>query len=461
VAAVAVAAAAAPGSGGSEMSHPTGWEITCSAMSPPNAGEAVSSGPAAPGADTRPLTGIRICDFTGQLAGAGATRYLAAFGAQVIRIEDPVKQGRWDILRGNGPFVDDRRGINLGGAFNNHNIEKLGITLNLRTDRAKELLRQLVAISDVVGDNFAAGVLDRLGFGSEQLKEIRPDIVYVSNSGFGSSGPYDRYKTWGPVVQAVSGLTFASGLPDQPPAGWGYSYMDHQGGNWMAIAILGALFHRRRTGEGQWVDMACTEPALAMAGPALLDFSVNGRPLRRPGMPNSNRSQFPAMAPHGIYQSAGDDDWVAISCRDDDDWAALGEVVGQPWVKEERFATQALRLQHEDELDDLMAQWTQTRDRVEVADALRNAGVPATIVAQPQDRIDHDPSTEAWGLWPTAHHTEMGEVRVEGLPVHLSRTDWAIDHGAPCLGEHNDFVLGDLLGLDGDEIAALREAGVI
>ena len=175
---------------------------------------------------TKALSNLRICDFTGQLAGAGATRHLAAFGAEVIRIEDPVNEGRWDILRGNAPFVDERRGIDLGGAFNNHNVEKKAITLNLRTDTGKQLLTELIGKSDVVSENFSAGVMDRLGFGYEDLARIKDDIIYVSNSGFGASGPYKPFKTWGPIVQAVSGLTFSSGLPDQPSAGWGYSYMD-------------------------------------------------------------------------------------------------------------------------------------------------------------------------------------------------------------------------------------------
>src|SRR5712691_2366524 len=170
----------------------------------------------------RALDHIRICDFTGQLAGAGATKFLAAFGAQVIRIEDPVNEGRWDILRGGMPYVDERRGINLGGSFNNHNVEKLGITLNLRTARGKELLHELVRISDVVSENFAAGVFARLGLSYEELCRLRADVIYMSNCGFGHSGPYRDFKTWGPIVQAIAGLTFSSGLPEQPSAGWGY-----------------------------------------------------------------------------------------------------------------------------------------------------------------------------------------------------------------------------------------------
>ncbi|MFM7119003.1 MAG: CoA transferase, partial [Gammaproteobacteria bacterium] len=170
---------------------------------------------------TAALAKYRICDFTGQLAGAGATKWLAAFGAEVIRIEDPVRQGRWDILRGMEPYKDDRRGIDLGGAFNNHNTGKYGITLNLRTDKARAILAELVRQSDVVTENFAAGVLDSWGFGYDALRALKPDIIYVSNCGFGHEGPYSRFKTWGPIVQAVSGLTHMSALPGQPPAGWG------------------------------------------------------------------------------------------------------------------------------------------------------------------------------------------------------------------------------------------------
>ena len=160
----------------------------------------------------RPALGhIRICDFTGQLAGAGATRFLAAFGAEVIRVEDPVSEGRWDILRGIPPYKDERRGNEFSGAFNNHNVEKRHITLNLRTEQGKDLLRRLVAVSDVVAENFSAGVLERWGFGYDDLTAIKPDIIYVSNSGFGHTGPYAGYKTWGPIVQAVSGLTWSSG----------------------------------------------------------------------------------------------------------------------------------------------------------------------------------------------------------------------------------------------------------
>jgi benzylsuccinate CoA-transferase BbsF subunit len=410
---------------------------------------------------TAALSHLTVCDLSGQLAGAGATRFLAAFGARVIRVEDPVMQGRWDILRGSIPHVDERRGIDLGGAFNNHNVEKLGVTLNLRLEAGREVLRRLIAVSDVVTENFAAGVFARLGFSYEDLRGIKPDIIYVSNSGFGHTGPYSGFKTFGPVVQAVCGLTFGVGAPDTEPAGWGFSYMDHMGANMMVVALLAAVAHRNRTGEGQWVDMSCTEAGLAMTGPDLLNFTVNERPLRRSGLPDSNHSDEPLMVPHGIYATAEEDRWVAIACRDDDDWAAFGTVCRESWASEGRFATVAGRLAAQRELDQLVGEWTAAQERYELAASLRSAGVPASAVAMSEDRIERDPDNAAWGLFPECHHPAIGDVRVDGLPAHLSATDWSIERGAPLLGQHNHEIFCGLLGLSDEEYAALEAGGVL
>ncbi len=405
------------------------------------------------------LTGFRICDFTGQLAGAGATKWLAAFGAEVIRIEDPVRQGRWDILRGMEPFKPGQRGLDHGGGFNNHNTDKLGITLNLRTERGKEILTELVKISDAVTENFAAGVLEKWGFGYDALKAIKPDIVYVSNCGFGHTGPYHEYKTWGPIVQAVSGLTYTSGLPGQPPAGWGYSYMDHTGGYYMAMAIMLALLHRQRSGEGQWVDLACTEAAVTLNGPALLDWTVNGTPVRTDAGPNANRSQYVPMAPHGIYPCTGEDNWIAISCRDDDDWQLLAATIDAGWCTE--FADCDTRLAGQDRLDEALGAWTGSFDKFELEAKLRSLPIPAAAVQKPRERIERDASTAEFGLWPTVEQSAMGDVTVDGLPVHFSATDWKMQRGAPCLSEHTEDVLTRLLGYSSEDVASLREEGVI
>ncbi len=407
------------------------------------------------------LSHVRICDFTGQLAGAGATRHLGAFGAEVIRIEDPVRKGRWDILRGAPPFKDERRGNEFGSAFQNHNVTKLGITIDMRTERGRELFEALASISDVVTENFAAGVMERMGYGYEQLRALREDIIYVSNCGFGHTGPYHEFKSWGPIAQAVSGLTATSGLPDMPPAGWGYSYMDHTGGYFMCLGILAALCHRANTGEGQWVDMSCSEAGAALLGPAVLDYTVNDRPTRRPGSPNSNRDATGTMAPHGIYAAAGDDNWIAISCRNDTEWAALAAEIGEPWATGDALAGLEGRLARQDALDADLDRWTRGHERFELATRLQESGVTAAAVARPVDRIDRDPATEAWGLWPTVDHPAMGEVRVDGLPVHFSRTDWSIDRAAPMLGGDNEYVFGEILGLSTVEIGRLSDEGVI
>jgi benzylsuccinate CoA-transferase BbsF subunit len=404
---------------------------------------------------------IRICDLSGQLAGAGATRVLASFGAQVIRIEDPVTRGLWDIVRQIGPYVGNERGPDDGSGFINHNVEKLGITLNLRTERGKELLAQLVTVSHAVTENFAAGVMQRLGFGYERLRELRPDVVYVSNCGFGQTGPYRPFKSWGPIVQAVCGLTHTSGLRGQEPAGWGYSYMDHTGGYVMAIALLAGLYHQRRTGEGQWVDLACIEAGIAMTGPAVLDEAINGRSLREADSVDSNRSRFPAMAPHGIYPCRDDDAWAAIACRHDEDWAALADVVGEPWAKDASLATLAGRFGGQDGLDASLASWTSDQARDDVVAMVRAAGVPAAPVKRPPERCDADAASAAWGLWPTVTHAKHGAVRVDGQPVHLSGADWRFERAGPVLGQDNERVLSEVLGLSTAEIGRLAEEGVI
>jgi crotonobetainyl-CoA:carnitine CoA-transferase CaiB-like acyl-CoA transferase len=234
--------------------------------------------------------------------------------------------------------------------------------------------------------------------------------------------------------------------------------MDHTGGMYMAMAIMLALVHRQRTGEGQWVDMSCTDAALSLTGTAVLDWTVNGRSSRRDGWPDSNRSAHAPWAPHGIYPAAGDDAWIAVVCRSDAEWEAAATRLG---ILDPRFATAAARLHHQDDLDAAMAGATRTHERFALARELQSLGVPAAAVARPGERIDEDPNTADWGLWPESEHSKLGRVRVDGLPVHLSRTDWHIGRGGPCLGEHTEAVLGRLLGMGADEVARLRAEGVL
>lgn len=406
---------------------------------------------------TGALSHLRVCDLSGQLAGAGATKILAAFGAEVIRVEDPVTRGLWDALRGVGPYVDDRRGVDLGAGFNNHNVGKFGVTINLRTEDGVQLLRELISVSDVVCENFAAGVMAHRGFGYDELRRIKPDIVYVSNCGFGHTGPYRDFKTWGPVVQAMSGLTFTSGLPDTEPAGWGYSYMDHASAFYMTVAIMAAVHHRDRTGEGQHVDLATVPAGIALLPTEVLDWTVNAKPASAHG----NRADFDEFSPHGIYPCAGDDRWIAIACRDDREVALLAKVLDEPALASERFTTLAARLAAADELDDLVSGATSTRDAVALADDLISAGLPASVVKSPRERIDDDPDLARMGLFPTVTHPDIGSVRVEGVPLSFSATPWRIDSASPKLGQHNRQILGELLGHDDETLNAWAERGVI
>ena len=238
--------------------------------------------------------------------------------------------------------------------------------------------------------------------------------------------------------------------------------MDHTGGYHMAIAILMAVYHRHRTGVGQWVDMSCSDGAAALNGPAMLDYTVNGIPARRPGNPNSNRSIYPKMAPHGIYRCAGEDQWVAVAVRNSDDWYAMCDVMGfSDLAADDSLNDVECRIERHDELDNRISDWTATRQPMEVMKSLQAKGVPAAAVQHPEDRIDHDPNTAAWGLFPTVQHEEMGKIRVDGMAFKMSETPATIQKGAPTLGQHNAEVFEGILGMPSEAVRGLTEEGVI
>ena len=261
----------------------------------------------------RPLAGVRVVDFTWIVAGPQATRILADFGADVIRVEN---EGHLDSLRGGLPPDDGPPTVNRSGIFNNFNRNKRGITANIHHSRTRELIEQLIAGADAVTENYSPGAFARMGFSFERLRELNPNIIYLSLSGYGHYGRDSSYVTWGPTAQAVSGLTYLSGLPDQPPAGWGYSYLDHSAGYYGAIALLLALRRRERIEGAQRIDLSQVETGMVMCGVTMLDSQINGRPSERIG----NRSRHPALAPHGAYRCAGDDRWIAIAVESEAHW---------------------------------------------------------------------------------------------------------------------------------------------
>src|SRR5688572_18829835 len=434
----------------------------------PPAGEQLS-----PRGKPFPLNRIRILDFTWFLASAGGTRFLAAFGAESIKVElkshpdtrmaamAPVG-GRAAREKATAPLpgVTDP---DMGGQFNNKNPGKRGISLNVRHPKGMEIARQLVAMSDVVAEGFSPGVLDSWGLGYDALRAIRPDIVYVQQSGMGAQGTYGRFRTVGPIANSFSGLSEMSGLPEPAmPAGWGYSYLDWMGAYSFALAILTALLHRALTGEGQWLDASQPEVGLFISGTTLLDWSANGRIWTRYG----NRSPHKPAAPHGVYPCAGEDRWLAIACFTEEEWRTLTGVAGHPeWGTDRRFADLPGRLAHQDALDALVGGWTQSQEAYKVMYSLQQAGVPAGVCQTAEDRCDHDPQLAALKWLTEVTGTKIGRWPVAEVAVKMSESPAYIggrlDRGAPCYGEDNDYVYGELLGMSSQEIKELAQEGVI
>lgn len=420
-----------------------------------------------------PLQGVRIFDFSWFLASAGGTRFASALGADVIKVEwkdnpdtrlaamAPVG-GREAREKATAPLkgVTDS---DMGGQFNNKNAGKSGISLNIRHPKGMEIARRLIAMSDVVAEGFSPGVLQRLGLGYDVLRSLRPDIIYVQQSGMGGIGTYGRFRTIGPVAAAFAGTSEMSGLPEPAmPAGWGYSFLDWIGAYSFATAIIGALYHRDRTGRGQWIDSSQCESGIFLKPVPILDWSANGREWRRIG----NRSPYKPAAPHGAYRCAGEDRWIAIAAFDEAEWQALARVAGRAdWLSDPRFATLESRLLHQDALDAAVTEWTQGQDAYACMAALQAAGVPAGVCQTAEDRCDHDPQLAALSWLTEVTGTKIGRWPVTEIPAKLAATPpysgGIIDRGAPGYGEDNARILGELLGYSSAQVAALAEEGVI
>ncbi len=405
-----------------------------------------------------PLSGIRVIDLTWIIAGPTATRYLADFGADVIKVEheqavDPIRLGR--------PIVGDSPTLNNSGFFNYVNRNKRSILLNVRHPFGMDLLKRLIAVSDVVIENFSAGTLASWELDYPEMRELNERVIYCSVSGFGHTGRDRDHTTWGPTAQALGGLTLTSGLPGITPAGWGYSFMDHTAGYSAAIAILMALHHRNRTGEGQHIDMSQVEAATVLNGPAVLDRTVNGRSWRREGLPPGNRAWEPAVAPHNTYPCAGEDRWVAVAVTSEAEWEALVRAMGEPaWARDARFGSNADRLANQDALDEHIAAWTAERDDYDLMALLQAAGVRAAVCQKPGDRVESDPQFAARGWWQTLPHPDMGDTLHDGVAPRLSSTPGVLQRAAPRIGEHTREILAEALDLSESEIDEFAEAGV-
>lgn len=399
----------------------------------------------------RLLAGLRVIDFSWIGAGSYTTKILADLGAEVIKIES---SQRMDTLRVTKPFKDGVAGVNRSGYFADRNSSKRSATINVKDERGLRLVKRLIADAHLVSNNFTPGVMDKLGLGYGVLRELRPGLVFASMSMQGASGPAAKDLGYGLTIAALTGFMHLTGLPDREPAGTGTNYPDHiPNPGHAAFAILAALRHQRRSGQGQLIDLAQMEPTLAMLGPTLMNYFVNGVIEQRAG------NTHPERAPHGVYRCAGDDRWIAIAVCTDEQWQALAATLALDDKAE--WTSQAGRLADRATIDAAISLATAQRDSLELARALQAAKVPCGPVQDARDVLDHDPQLAARGHWVTLDHPEMGPSTYNSAPYRYSHAESAPSSPAPLLGQHTREVCSDLLGLDDDEINQLEQDGVL
>jgi benzylsuccinate CoA-transferase BbsF subunit len=390
----------------------------------------------------RLLEGIRVVDFTWHLTGPLTTKALSDAGAEVIRVES---RKRPDIQRMGSKF----------GSFNQYNTGKLGVTLNVATPEGLALCKRLIAISDVVVENFAGGAISRMGLGYEVVRAIKPDIIMLSSCMQGQTGPHAKHPGSGHKLTALAGFNSITGWPDREP-GYYEAYTDFLAPRMNIIAILAALEYKRQTGKGQYLDMSQYENSVHFLSAALLEYSVNNRVLERMG----NKCEY--AAPYNAYRCLGEDRWCAIAVMDDAEWAGFCKVIGNPdWTKEARFATLLGRKENEEELDQLITKWTGVRTAEEVMNSMQQAGVPAGVVEKGEDILDKDPQFRHRHTFVELEHPEGGKYRTQTGPrCILSKAEWTMRR-APRLGEHNEQVFKGLLGLSDAEFDRLVKEKVI
>jgi len=410
---------------------------------------------AAPPPGDLPLAGYRVVDLSWVIAGPACTKFLADQGAEVIKVESETLS---DAVRHFGPWLDGKNTAPEGGAaFILLNRNKRSITLDLKNPRGFALLMELVKISDVVVDNFAAGTMDRLGLGYQVLKEANPNIIMAQLSGFGQAGPYARRVAYGQSLLSMTGhydqIGDAKGTPLLP----GYTYTDQAAGTIGAFAIMAALYHREKTGEGQHLDLSLFQMGSSLMGEFLIEASVNGSQRSRTG--NSR----PDALSQGAYKCAGENEWCVIVIWTPEDWQALLEVVAQddPGLG---VLLGELSITGLDQaaIDPLIEKWTMTQTPQQVMERLQARGVEAAMVQGPKHLLTSDTHLHARGYFQPFTHIPSGrELPIDGIPYAMSDVPRSIRHGPPRLGEANDYVFRDLLGLPEEEIEALRQSGII
>ena len=404
------------------------------------------------------LEGIKVADFTWLVAGPTVSKYLAMFGATVVKVESST---RLDGTRQTGPFAG-KPTFNSSAQFANHNASKLSLGVNMTDPRGLEVARKLANWADVIVENFTPGVMAKWGLGYNDIRKTNPGVVMLSTSFQGQTGPAAMQSGYASLLHALCGINHVTGWPDLPPVDLGAAYGDLIG-VWFAIATVAAALDRRsKTGKGVAIDLSQFESSIHFLAPAILDYTVNGREWARQG----NRSEN--AAPHNVYRcaddaaagSAANDRWCAIACYTEQEWLALCKVLDNASLaKEPRFATQALRRRNADALDALIDGWTGSRKAEEVMRTMQKAGVPAGVVASGYD-LHADAQMRHRGHMVKLQHAQMGLRTYDAPSFRLSRTPHEM-RAAPLLGEHTHYVVTSLLGMSDGEFAELLGAGVL
>lgn len=398
----------------------------------------------------RVLEGIRVLDLSRVWAGPLATRMLAHIGAEVILIEAPI-----DPYSGANGTKDGDDPRELSPLYNDFQRNKLGITLDLSMPEGQDLFKRLVKVSDVVLENYTPRVMANFGLEYSVLREINPSLIMISMPGYGNTGPYRDYPAYGTTLEQHAGFSSLIGYLDSGPYRTQSTYTDPLSAINAASAVMLALYHRRRTGRGQYIELAQIESSVCSLGEPLLDFAMNQRAPQRRG------NRHPSMAPHGAYRCLGDDAWLSIAVANDEEWRAFVDVMRHPpWTDDPRFANQLDRWRHQDELDKLVAEWASNQEHRHAMHLLQRAGVAAAAVLDARGVVE-DPHLAARAYFDEVTHPKTGTHRYPGLPLKLSNMPPGPRMPAPCIGQHSRYVLTEILGMSDDEVAPLFDAGVI
>ncbi|MGE5817339.1 MAG: CaiB/BaiF CoA transferase family protein [Deltaproteobacteria bacterium] len=380
--------------------------------------------------------GIKVAEFAAVAAGPAIGKHMADHGALVVHVES---YERPDGFRLNyPPYKDNKYGLNRAGSFAICNNNKYDVTIDLKAKEGVDRALELIAWADVVIENFTPGTIKKLGIGYEEMKRVNPDVILYSTCNQGQTGPHAFHPGFGSHLSSLCGFTYVTGYPDRLPCILG-PYVDFIAVGYGVIAVTAALEHRRRTGEGQWIDLAQYETGVQFMIPALLEYGANHRVVERDG------NRHPFAAPHNTYGCKGDDRWCAISVFNDEEWKALCECMGrEELISDPRYKTITARKKHEDEVDKEVGNWTLGLTPEEVFKKLQDNGVKAGIVQTLED-LFADPQLEHRSFWVPLDHPEIGRCHAEGPPFILSKTPSKIDRRAPLIGEHNELVFKEFL----------------